>query len=126
MIQAIVLAASAAAAVLQVEARWVHAIETRDAKTVAQILAPNFVHVNYRGAVQHRDAALAAVTAPKPYEQHLSGETVQFAGNVAVVHGINTVSQGSHVVLRLRFTDVFANEHGHWKAISAQETAIGQ
>ncbi len=118
------LAAYAAAAVLQVEARWVHAIDTSDAKALAQILAPNFVHVNYRGAVQHRDAVLAAVKAPKPYEQHLSGETVQFAGNVAIVHGINSVSQGSRVVLRLRFTDVFANENGRWKAISAQETAI--
>jgi len=119
-----VLAAYAAAAVLQVEARWIHAIDTRDAKTLAQILAPNFVHVNYRGAVQHRDDALAAVKAPKPFTQRLSGETVQFAGNVAIVHGINSVSQGGHVVLRLRFSDVFANEHGRWKAISAQETAI--
>lgn len=116
---------SRATAVLQTEARWVRAIDTRDAATLAQILAPNFVHVNYRGALQNGDAALAAVKQPKPYKQNLSGETVDFAGNVAIVRGTNTITQGAHVVLRLRFTDVFVNEDGRWMAVSAQETAIG-
>ena len=111
--------------VLQAETRWVRAIDARDAATLAQILAPTFVHVNYRGAVQNRDAALAAVKQPKPYKQNLSDETVDFAGGVAIVHGTNTVTQGAHIVLRLRFTDVFVNENGRWMAVSAQETAIG-
>lgn len=49
---------------------------------------------------------------------------MDFAGDVAIVHGINTIVQGGRIVLRLRYTDVFFEERGKWKAISAQETAI--
>lgn len=113
-----------AVAVLQTESHWVKALAARDTNAVAKILAPNFVHVNYRGVVQYREAALAAVKQPKPYTQNLQSQTVDFAGDVAIVHGINTIVQGGRIVLRLRYTDVFFEERGKWKAISAQETAI--
>lgn len=113
-----------ATAVLQTEARWVSALAARNTTAVAEILAPNFVHVNYRGVVQYREAALAAVKQPKPYTQNLRSQTVDFAGNAAIVHGINAIVQGGRIVLRLRYTDVFFEKRGKWKAISAQETAI--
>jgi ketosteroid isomerase-like protein len=76
-----------AVAVLNTEARWVHAISARDAKALAQILAPNFVHVTYRGDIRFREQELALVKRPKPYKQSTSYQTVDFYGSTALVHG---------------------------------------
>jgi hypothetical protein len=110
--------------VLDAERRWLTAFEKHDTAALATILADNFVHINYRGQLLNRDAAIAGAKNRMPYKQLLSDETVQLAGNAAVVHGINSISQNGTVVLRLRFTDVFERRGGKWLAISAQETPI--
>jgi hypothetical protein len=51
-------------------------------------------------------------------------QTVDFAGDAAIIHGVNTVRQGGKTIERVRFTDVFFNRTGTWLAISAQETRI--
>lgn len=52
-----------------------------------------------------------------------SEQTFDFAGSVAVVHGVNTITR-AHKVSRERYTDVYVNQNGTWLALSAQETAI--
>lgn len=111
-------------AVLATESRWLQAIDTQNASALAAILAPGFVHTNFKGTVREREAELQLVKQPKPYVQRTSGQTVDVLGTVAVVHGINTISQQGQVVLRLRYTDVYELLGGSWKAVSAQETAI--
>lgn len=122
------IAASAdpeAIAVLDQEQRWLQATVKHDATALGKILAPDFVHTNYRGIVSYREQELINVTKPKPYGEATSEQTVDFAGaNVAVVHGLNTVSQGGKVVLRLRYTDVYEKQNGDWMALSAQETPV--
>jgi ketosteroid isomerase-like protein len=113
-----------AIAVLNVERAWVNASAHQDAKALAEILSENFVHVNFQGKVRHRQDELALVLEPKPYQQHTSEQTVDFAGDTAVVHGLNTITQGGRVVLRLRYTDVYVKSGNTWRALSAQETAI--
>lgn len=116
---------SQAIAVLDQEQRWVKALSSRDASALGKILAENFVHINYRGVVTYREQELAAVVKPKPYAQSTSEQTVNFAAaNVAVVHGLNTISEKGKVLLRLRYTDVYVNQRGRWTALSAQETAV--
>ncbi len=110
--------------VLNVEAAWVKALAARDAAAVATILAPEFVHIDYRGEVQNRDQALRTAAKPKPFQQKIGDETVTVEGTVAIVRGINTISSHGRTVVRLRFTDVFALQAGQWRAVSAQETAI--
>jgi len=51
-------------------------------------------------------------------------QTVDFAGDAAVVHGLNTITQSGKAPARVRFTDVFVKQNGRWMALSAQETAI--
>jgi UPF0271 protein len=115
----------AATDVLNLEARWVRAVANADATALARILAPSFVHVNYEGTVRYREDELRLVKQPKPYAQHTSEQTVDFAGNdVAIVRGINTITEGGKTVLRLRYTDVYVREGGSWRAVSAQETEI--
>ncbi len=117
-------APAAASAVLQQEHRWVQAAAHGDAGALSLILAPNFSHTNYLGNVRHRDGELRAIRQPRAYSQSTGEQTVDFAGDVAIVHGVNTIRQSGRVVLRLRYTDVYALQHGTWRALSAQETAI--
>lgn len=114
----------AAVAVLDVERAWVNAIAHRDAKALAGILSENFVHVNFQGKLRHRKDELTLVLTPKPYSQNTSEQTVTFAGDTAIVHGINTIKQGAQVILRLRYTDVYVKTGNTWRALSAQETPI--
>lgn len=114
-----------AIAVLDREHRWLQAVATRDAKLLGTILAPNFVHTNYKGVVSYREQELANVTKPKTYTEVTSEQTVDFAGSgAAVVHGLNTVLQGRKVVMLLRYTDVYVKQNGRWMALSAQETPV--
>jgi hypothetical protein len=115
-----------AQAVLVQEGRWVSALAKRDTKALGAILGENFVHINYQGKVRYREDELARAARSKPYSQHTSEQTVDFFGNTAVVHGVNTITQDGKVVLRLRYTDVYAKQQGRWIAVSAQETAIAR
>jgi len=113
-----------AVAVLDREAQFLAAVSRSDAKALDTILAENYVHTTYQGKIEYREDALKNVGAHADYTQKTSGQTVDFAGDVAVVHGVNTVTQGAKVVLRLRYTDVYVKQGGAWKVLSAQETKI--
>ncbi|MGB6986992.1 MAG: nuclear transport factor 2 family protein [Candidatus Aquilonibacter sp.] len=116
-----------AIAVLDQEQRWLQAVAKHDATALGKILADNFVHTNYRGVLSYREQELANVIKPKPYSESTSEQTVDFAGkNAAVVHGLNTVSQGGKVILRLRYTDVYVKQNGRWMALSTQETPVSR
>lgn len=116
----------AAQAVLAQEQRWLHALATGDAATLGKILPDNFIHITYLGKIRYRDDELANATKPKPYVQRLSDQTVDFSHDVAIVHGLNTISRQENVVLQLRYTDIYIKENGHWRPVSAQETAIAK
>jgi hypothetical protein len=112
-----------AVVVLQQEGRWLKAITAGDGKTVASILAANYVHITSQGKVVYREQELASLTK-EPFTMNATEETVDFAGKAAVVHGLNTIVQSRRTLTRERFTDVFVNSSGTWRALSAQETAI--
>ncbi len=51
-------------------------------------------------------------------------QAVDVASDLAVIQGVNTITQSGKVLNRERFTDVFINQDGGWMALSAQETAM--
>lgn len=116
-------APASAAAVLQQETRWLSAIVDGDAKIVASILSPNFTHITSRGVLLHRAQELAALKK-ETFTMNVSEQTVDFAGDAAVVHGLNTIMQSGKTLARARYTDVYAKQNGSWMALSAQETKI--
>ena len=113
-----------AIAVLDREAQFLAAIAKGDAKAFGAMLAEKFVHTDYQGKVVYREGAIAALSGEGVYRQKPSEQTVDFAGNVAVVHGLDTVTRAGAVVLRLRYTDVYVNTGKVWKVLSAQETPV--
>lgn len=110
--------------VLSQEQAWLNAYASHDSGALDRILAPDFVHVTYAGALRHRDDELRSVSTPHSFAEHLSDEVVSFEGPVAIVRGINRVTQNGRTVVLLRFTDVFVRSGGAWRAVAAQETAI--
>jgi quercetin dioxygenase-like cupin family protein/ketosteroid isomerase-like protein len=115
---------SAAQQVLSEEQVWLHAFATHDVATLGRVLAPEFVHIDYAGKVRNRGDELQMASSPARYEEHLSDESVSFDGPVAIVHGLNRVTQNGREVVELRFTDVFVRAADAWQALSAQETPV--
>jgi len=110
-------------AVLRQEARWLTAITDGDRKTVASILSTNYKHITDKGKLLDRAQELAS-TVKETFTMNATEQTVDFAGDTAVVRGLNTITQSGKVLARMRFTDVFVKQNGSWMALSAQETAI--
>lgn len=109
--------------VLAQEARWLTAITSGDRATVEAILSPTFRHVNADGRMFDRAQEIAA-TEPLPLVFNASDQIVDVAGDTAVIHGINTVTQDGKVLARERFIDVFVLQNGVWMALAAQETKL--
>ena len=95
-------APDSAVAVLRQSTSWLNAIVGGDAKIVGSILSPNFTHIT----------------------SNASEQTVDFAGDAAVVHGLNTLVQSGKTLARERYTNVYVKENGTWMVLSAQETQI--
>ena len=113
-----------AIAVLNVEQRWLSAIAHHDEVALGKILGDDYARVNYFGTLSYRQDELAAVRRRHPYAQKTSEQTVDFAGDAAIVRGVNTVTRSGRVIARLRYTDVYALRAGRWVAVASQETTM--
>jgi Domain of unknown function (DUF4440) len=109
--------------VLAQEARWLTAITEGDRATIESILSPTYKHITSAGRLLDRAAEIAD-TKVLLFSMAPSEQIVDVAGDIAVVHGINTMDYGSRGQQRVRFTDVFVLKNGTWMALAAQETAI--
>jgi hypothetical protein len=116
-------APSPAAEVLAQEGRWLTAIVNGDTRTIAALLVPNFKHTTAQGQLLNRTAELASVRK-ESFAMNATAQTVDFAGDAAIVHGTNTLTAGGKTVARERYTDVYVKQNGTWMALSAQETNI--
>jgi Domain of unknown function (DUF4440) len=114
-----------AQAVLAQEGRWLTAIVAGDRRTVDAILSrdPEFTHITADGKLVYRAQELAE-TKKEAFTMKASDQTVDFVATVAIVHGINTITQPHHPTERVRFTDVFVRRGATWQAVSAQESSI--
>jgi hypothetical protein len=61
-------------------------------------------------------------TSALPVVFNASDELIDVVGDTAVIHGVNTITQGGNIVGRERFTDVFIKQNGKWLAQAAHET----
>lgn len=107
----------------QAEARWVAALEARDATALACRLAPDFADTNWQGRIVSRDAMLARLPHRPASDLRLTEIAVRIEGATGIVRGLNTqVAPDGRVVGCVRFTDIFVWRAGRWQAIAAQET----
>jgi len=110
---------------MQFEQRWLDILQRRDAADLECILAPQFADISYKGAVRSREQVLRELPQrSSQYQQHLDDMSVQLLDNVAVVRGVNIITeQHDKPVAHIRFTDVLQFSDKRWQALAAQETA---
>jgi hypothetical protein len=109
--------------VLAQEARWLMAITSGDRDTVDSILSADFKHITSDGKLLDRAQEIASMVK-LPVAMNPTEQLVDIAGDTAVIHGLNTLTQNGRVMSRERFGDVFIRQNGEWMALSAQETEI--
>ncbi|MGH7623311.1 MAG: nuclear transport factor 2 family protein [Gemmatimonadaceae bacterium] len=118
-------AANDRAALAALERRWLAA--EHDSAALAEILAPDFVHVVSTGDFLTRAQHIHYATAyPTPAGERRAFDTllVRVFGNVGIATGVVRASESSGAVNRTAFTDVFARRNGRWLAVNAQENPI--
>ena len=100
------------------------AAQDRNMPVLRQILADDYIDINYQGAVRDKTDALKAPNLKmQHYAQHLNDEKVRLYGNMAIVTGRGVLTQDDGTeIAAWRFTDVFARSGGIWRAVSSQET----
>jgi hypothetical protein len=109
--------------VLAQEARWLKAITDGDRATIESILSANYRHFD-RFGFQYDRAGEIQDTKMLLFSMTPTEQTVDLTGDVAVVHGVNTIDYGSRGTEKVLFTDVFILQNGTWMALSAQETPM--
>lgn len=111
--------------VLATEHQWVRALETRNSRLLACILAHEFVDTSWRGEAIPRDVVLGRLPSRPQSKLKLSNLSVVQEGGWAIVRGTNMqVGANGRTSGSVRFTDMFVYRGGAWRAISAQETPI--
>jgi hypothetical protein len=110
--------------VTRVERRWVAALAPGgDRSALDDILADDYVDIDWRGRIRHKADLIHAVGSPGNTTQHVSGLDVRVWGDSAVATGVNTVhSTAKDWTAEVAFTDVFVRVDGRWRAVSSQET----
>ena len=116
-------APSKAIAVLDAEKSWLKARTMRDSNLLQNVLSENYAHVDATGRLHYREDELAASTKTRRQREVRSEQTVDFAGDVAIVRGIST-RRAAGKTTRLRYTDVYRWLRNRWQAVAAQETPI--
>jgi hypothetical protein len=111
-------------AVTQLERRWVAALAPGgDRSALDDILADDYVDIDWRGRVRHKADLIHATGSPGNTTQQVSALDVRVWGDSAVATGVNTVhSTAKGWTAEVAFTDVFVRVDGHWRAVSSQET----
>ena len=122
---------SVSATVRRLEQRWQQAIRERDAKTIGELIAPDFVGTSSTGRVGSKSTLLSEVRRDK--NQYTSAEARSMSvrtesDNVAVVTGISresgTTPDGKRFKTSRRFTDTWVKRNGKWRCIASHTTAI--
>ncbi len=110
---------------VDLEHRWVAALQSHDIAVLDSLLDDSFIDTTFRGGVRTKHDILSGPSVALRYHSlRLDSLLVRRYGNEsAVVTGIN-VLQGPAPgdLVRIRFTDLFVNRGGTWRAVSAQET----
>jgi len=113
---------------LKVERDWATALEKRDGKAIAALLANDFISVEPDGSLLNKEQYLEARVKDQELESStLEQMQVRVYGPTATVTGLQTNQRkrkGEKVTERYRYVDVFILQDGAWKCISTQVTPL--
>lgn len=109
---------------LALENRWLQVED--DPTALESILAPDFLHV-VPGEIITKEQQLQFLrqhpaSSQRP-EKHFEDLHVRVYGEAGIVNGA-VIETSDHGKRKTLFTDVFAQRHGKWQAVSAQELPV--
>jgi ketosteroid isomerase-like protein len=103
--------------------QYVDAFMNADVDWYREHLTDDFVCIESNGAVLDKAQFLRQTAAgPGVQSYQLDDARVRLYDDVALVHGFGTFTRLDGTTGQSRYTDVYANVDGTWKAISAQIT----
>lgn len=113
-----------------IEDDWSTSLVKADQYGMELLLSPYFVNISAAGDVDSRDqfiAFLFAKGATRPYSLEQRVVSVRVFGDVAVVSGTyesKVLEEGVPTQENGVFTNVFAETHGRWLCVNAQQTGL--
>lgn len=108
---------------IKLEQKVFEALKQRDIKTLASMLADDYMATSLDGTTEDKAAALKAVeSSPFKIESFATEDVkVRVYGNTAVITG-QSIWNGQH---KMRYTEVWVKRAGLWRVVSWQGTALG-
>jgi len=122
-------AADKSQSVINLENAWNQAEVRHDGDALKLLLAATFTYTDYDGSFMERDEWLKKVQGEsKDYREMANvAQTARAYGDIVVVTGIYVEKlkiKGKNVDRRVRFTDAWIFENGHWECVASQSTLI--
>jgi ketosteroid isomerase-like protein len=116
-------------AVIDLEEKWVAALEKSDAATLDSIFADTYVETDGRGHRSDKQALLAVVKSGdlKVESIKLSDMQVYVYGDAAVLTG-SAASAGNYkgqpFAANASFTETFVRQNGKWRAVASHRSLV--
>lgn len=114
-------------ALIDLEEKWVAALEKSDAATLDSICADTYVETDGRGHRSDKQALLAVVKSGdlKVESIKLSDMQVYVYGDAAVVTGSAAEAggyKGQPFTANVSFTETFVRQNGKWRAVASHRS----
>ena len=110
------------ATLVQIEQKWVRAVEQHDPAALGCILAEEFEEADFDGSLINRSTMLASATKPSNGHIKLSDLHARIYGDVAYVRGIGVNSENGRPAGKTRFTDIFVYRDGRWQCVAGHDS----
>ena len=110
---------------VQIEQNWARALERRDTRALACILAEEFEDAGPDGKLTNRTTTLAKAAEHPPVHHVLSDLRAHVHGDFGYIRGLaSAVDAQGKTVVTVRFTDVYAYRDGRWQCVAGHESIV--
>jgi ketosteroid isomerase-like protein len=112
---------------IALERQWCEAYKQRDTKTLARLLADDFIYTSEEGQVQNKAQYLDSILKDNVIAYTLEDVRARAYGTTGIVTAHSNwkyTSDGKEASGDFRSTDVFVKQHGQWRAVASHETRV--
>jgi ketosteroid isomerase-like protein len=109
--------------ILESERQWAESVATGDTSAIERILADDFIGVDPKGVLYHKQQMIADTrSAPKYFvSNRLNDVKVRFYGSTAIAQGSETWEKRSGERGRFVWTDTWLRRNGRWQIVAAED-----
>jgi ketosteroid isomerase-like protein len=115
--------------IIALEHAWSRASETKDTKSVNNLLDDNFVYVDVSGKMMTKAEVLKDITGSGVLQVVTKSMMARLHGNTAVITGtfrMEGIVAGKPLQQQGRFVDTWLFKKGVWVCVASQATGVAQ